>query len=632
MSTSPPPSGSVPAAPQGSDDDTPSSSSSRTYRVLGAVVLITVVCSLLLARAGRIDTAAQDFLTQFTRSPVPAPTADRDTLRPIPAPTFRPGELPTHPDVVHREYMNPAIVENNADSSSLVFQFRQLLDLYEKRQGVDDNFTLRVFDNRDGEVLEVYTMEEERTAYRRGASMEWEAIDRKRRRLTRDLVDKYEARGIPNEAISVKWGRANQVQQAHQKDQAYVEYEMRLARHLDLSLLPIEIGTVETFNQDHLVSAVGARSRYQMMPFILRRNGLHRYWLRTASGRSVRVRDERHPLLTMEPAFLLLRGYVNSVGHEIPGISAYHTGPGNIYKLYRLFLTESNGRFRPSANVMDAYMWAVTEGYDYVSEHSTFGPYSRGYVASAYGALRATDRQIVDTTKTIRAARVQLKPGASVHLSELLDTLQTAHASLDWGPGTADLSPYERFRSMNPHFDLPSGRNGAVPPSGDVQLVSAVGGKAVHFFLPLSAPAVLDRAGLDVIDDDATFRFDTDTYAPPSEAQRTKWDRAYAELVQDVKQFGFTERNRSRLLVLHEEFERLAEETPSRYRQNQLRVIETHRRIWLSNPWEELSDATTIAMGRVTMPVQPPIALETSPPSISAPNSVTMQTRRSVDR
>jgi len=599
-----------------------SSSSRRAYRVLGAVLLITVVCSLLLAQAGRIDTAAQDFLTQFTRAPVPAPSpGDPDTLRSIPAPTFRPGQLSSHPDIVHREYLRPSLLENDTDSSSLVFQFRQLLDLYEKRQGADDNFTLRVFDNRTGWVLEVYTMEEERTAYRRGVPMQWEAIDRKRRRLTRRLVDKYEARGVPNEAISVKWGRADQVQQAHKKDRPYVEYEMRLARYLDLSLLPIEIGTVETFNQDHLVSSVGARSRYQMMPFILRRNGLHRYWLRTASGHSVRVRDERHPMLTLEPAFLLLRGYVNSVGHEIPGISAYHTGPGNIYKLYRLFFTESEGRFRPSATVMDAYMWAVTEGYDYVSERSSFGPYSRGYVASAYGALRATDHQVVDTTQTLRAARVQLHPGASVSLSQILDTLRTTAPSLDWGPNTAGRSLYDRFRTLNPHVDLPASPDGRVPSSGDIQLVSSVGGKIVRFFLPLGAPAALNRSGLDVIDDDATFRFDTDTYAQPTDRQRTKWDRAYADLVDDIKHFGFTERNRRQLLVLHEEFERLAEENPSQYRLAQLKVIETHRRIWLSNPWEELSDATTIAMGRATMPVQPPIALETSHPVDGVPHA-----------
>jgi hypothetical protein len=398
---------------------------------------------------------------------------------------------------------------------------------------------------------------------------------------------------------------------------------MRLARYLDLSLLPTQIGTVETFNQDHLVSAVGARSRYQLMPFILRRNGLHRYWLRTESGQSVRIQDERHPLLVLEPAFLLLRGYVNSVGHEIPGISAYHTGPGNIYKLYRLFLTESEGRLTTTADVMDAYMWAVTEGFDYVSEQSTFGPYSRGYVASAYGALRATDSEVIDTTQTLRAARVQLKPGAQVSLAQLLDTLHTANASLDWGTDTRSL--YDRFRALNPHFDLPDAQGDDVPDAGNVQLISATRGRAVHFFLPLGAPAVLDRAGLDVIDHAATFRFDTSTYAPPT-GQRTKWDRAYDELVENIKQFGFTEANRERLLVLHEEFERLAEANPSHYRRTQLRVIETHRRIWLSNPWDKLSRAATVAMGRMSVPVQPPAALETSSPiAIRPPSEVSVQ-------
>lgn len=587
----------------------------RWYRVLGAVLLLTTVCSLLFARSGRIDTAAQDFLMRFARMEVPPPVLDRDTVSSTPTPTFTPLQLPTHPDVVHREYMNPSLIASEAHSSSLAFQFRELLDLYEKRQGVDDNFTLRILDNRTGEVLEIYTMAKERAAYRRGQPLDWRDIDRKRRRLTRRLVDTYEARGVPNEAISVKWGRANQVQEAHAKDLPYVEYEMRLARYLDLSLLPIEIGTVETFNKDHLVSAVGARSRYQMMPFILRRNGLHHYRLRTPSGHSVRVRDELHPLLTMEPAFFLLRGYVNAVGHEIPGISAYHTGPGNIFKVYRLFLNASSARFRPTSTVMDAYMWAVTEGYDHVSEHSRFGPYSRGYVAAAYGALRATDRQVVDTTKTLRAARVQLQPGASITLQGLLDTLRTADTSTHGGPSGASVSLYERFRRDNPHIDLPESEDGTVPAAANVRLVASVGGKAVRFFLPLHAPQLLRDAGLDIFNGAATFRFDANTYAPPAPSERTRWDRAYDDLVQDIARFGFHERNRQRLLTLHEQFERLAEENPSRYRLAQLKIIETHRRIWLSNPWEELADASHAARARMAMPIQPPATLETPSPT-----------------
>lgn len=591
---------------------------------MGAIVLITLGCMLLLARSGQIDTAAQDFLNQFARADLPVPPPEDDDPAPIPATTFTLRELPTHPDIVHREYLNPSLVENAADSSSLVFQFRQLLDLYEKRQGVDDNFTLRVFDNRTGETLEVHTMYSERRAYQRGVPMEWEPIDRKRRRLTRDLVDKYEAQGVPNEAISVKWGRADQVRESHVADRPYVEYEMRLARYLDLSLLPIEIGTVETFNQDHLVSSVGARSRYQLMPFILRRNGLHRYWLRTGSGTLIQVRDERHPLLVLEPAFLLMRGYVNSVGHEIPGISAYHTGPGNIYKLYRLFLSASEGRLHANADVMDAYMWAVTEGFDYVSDHSSFGPYSRGYVASAYGALRATDTEVIDTTQTIRTARVQLKPGSGVSLAQLLGTLDASGAALDWGTESSAPSLYDRFRALNPHFDLPDGVGDGVPATGNVRLISSTRGRAVHFFLPLGAPAVLDRAGLEVIDHDATFRFDTNTFAPPT-GQRTPWDRAYDELVAGIKQFGFTEANRERLLALHERFEQLAEANPSHYRRTQLKIIETHRRIWLSNPWEELSQRATVAMGHLSLPVQPPITLETSPMAVRPPTTIAPQ-------
>lgn len=597
-----------------------SSSSRRLYRVFGASLLITVVLTLLLARSGRIDLAAQDyFLTRLIQPEAPPSTDDRDTLRPPPAPAFSPAELPTHPDVVHGDYMNPSLLES--DSSSLAFQFRKLLDLYEKRQGVDDNFTLRVFDNRTDEVLEIYTMREERAAYQRGEPVDWQEIDEERRRLTRRLVDKYEARGIPKEAISVRWGRANQVQEAHAKDRPYVEYEMRLARYLGLSLLPTEIGTVETFNQDHLVSAVGARSRYQMMPFILRRNGLHHYTLYTPAGHAVRVQDELHPLLALEPAFFLLRGYVNAVGHEIPGISAYHTGPGNIYKIYRLFMAEGDAHFRPTSTVMDAYMWAVTEGFDFVSEHSTFGPHSRGYVAAAYGALRAIDHEVVDGAETIRAARVQLKPGTSVTLAELLDALATTDAPLNWGPDLNGQSLYERFRTINPHIDLPErADDGAIPDAGNVRFVSSTGGKAVRFFLPLGAPALLQDAGLDVLDETATFRFDENTYAPPAPSERTRWDRAYDDLVADIGRFGFTERNRERLLTLHEQFERLAEENPSRFRQAQLRIIETHRRLWLSNPWDELADATLIATGRFTLPVQPPTALETAPLS-TAPAS-----------
>src|SRR5690606_18549735 len=133
---------------------------------------------------------------------------------------------------------------------------------------------------------------------------------------TRRLVEKYAKKGIPKADITVKWGRKNQVLEARRNEAAFIEYEVRLARYLGLSLLATEIGTVETFNRDRLVSTVGARSRYQMMPYLLRQRGIHHYELANAAGKKVSVFEEWHPLLTMEPAMLTLRGYSNAVGHE----------------------------------------------------------------------------------------------------------------------------------------------------------------------------------------------------------------------------------------------------------------------------------------------------------------------------
>ncbi len=572
-----------------------------------------LAASLLVIAVG----LAQDLHSEATHylygwvEPIPAAEPEPAAS---PAPSVPAADEALHPDLLYGDYFGDAVPAAR-DTSSLVYQFQDLLELFQKRQGIDDNFTMRVIDNRSGELLELRTLAEARAAYRRGEPINWRAIDRQRRRMTRQLVDRYETRGVSREAITIKWGRANQVLEAHARNAPFVEYETRLARYLDFSLLPTQIGTVETFNQDHLVSQVGARGRYQMMPWILRRSGIHQYRLMTASGTRVPVREELHPLLTMEPAFLLMRGYANAVGHEIPGLSAYHTGPGNIYKVFRLFLTEADNRFSPSASVMDAYMWAVTEGYDLVSSQSTFGPYSRGYIASAYGALRATDARSLDRTKTLRAARVQVERGTTLMLADLLDALKGT--ALHWGPRSdPSATHYERFRALNPHFDLPVSDGDALPSGANVRFVASVRGKAVRFFLPLGAPEALAQAGIDALDEDATFRFDASTYRRPEGAQ-TKWDRAYDALVHDIRRFGFTEANRDQLLALHERFEALATANPTRYRQRQLQIIETHRRIWMSNPWEHLAEVATRATGRRPMPIEPPVMLHPDPSSIT---------------
>ena len=57
----------------------------------------------------------------------------------------------------------------------------------------------------------------------------------------------------------------------------------------------------------------------------------------------------------MEHAFEIMRAYANAVGHEIPGLSAYNTGVGNIFTLTRLYLM----RERPDlskATVVTVYL------------------------------------------------------------------------------------------------------------------------------------------------------------------------------------------------------------------------------------------------------------------------------------
>ena len=576
--------------------------------VIGLAVGGTVV--LLLAATLRMDPWGETISMPFD-SPVSLSSL---ALSPDSATSSSPSPrslrtLPLHPARTLHPYFPPGAPTSGNASPTVLRSFHDLLDQFARRQGVDDNFTVRVIDRRSHETLEVYELTDLRARYRSEGTADWEAIDDQRRDVTERLVDKYEARGIPLEDIIVRWGRANQVDRAHERGAPYAAYEIQLARALDLSLLATEISTVETFNQDDLVSGAGARSRYQMMPWILRKKGVHQYRLYTKGGAPISVKEEQHPLLALEPAFLLLRGYVNAVGHEIPGLSAYHTGPGNIFKLYRHYYTKSE-HFSAASTVADAYIWAITDGFSTVRENSSFGPYSRGYIPSLHGALQAQQRGLPDSSETMRAARVQLRPGRSVTLDVLLTTLAAARdssgRSLHWGPAADEPTLYHRFRAMNPHLDLPAeaSPSGGVPADGNVRLVSSIDGKAVHVFLPLQASALLRTAGLDVINPATTKRFDASTYRSPSDNQKTRWDRQYAALVDDIAQFGFTPKNRERLLSLHDKFAALAEDTPSPYRQRQLDIIQTHRRLWLSGPWEDLSDLTMRVMGRV--PTQPP--------------------------
>ncbi|HLA63346.1 MAG TPA: hypothetical protein VK610_02890, partial [Rhodothermales bacterium] len=430
------------------DDETPAEAYAHArpgvlrrgvLRRIAASPVIRVPAAVL---GGSVFIATLYVLTTRPQLAQPAPESsvqtDAETMPVVP---FAPDEpytfrgLDIHPDRMFGAYFGGAFVESaNADSSAGDRDFAYRLAMYRRSYGVDDNFTISIFDERTGERLETSTLSALQSEYEATGRMNWDAVDAARRGETSRLRAKWEAAGIPRDAVTVRWGRANQTHEARTRDLPYLSYEIQLARRLGLSLLSTEIGTVETFNQDWLVSSAGARSRYQMMPDIMEMFGVENYRVPVVSGGTVQVREELHPLLSMEPSMMLLRGYANAVGHELPGISAYHTGPGNLFILYQTYIRAHAANPPTNGHVSDAYMWGITDGFMAVDEQSSFGPESRAYVMKAYGSLRATENEMVDPADTFRGERVRMRREAATTLSRLLQTLAAA-PRLDWGPG-----------------------------------------------------------------------------------------------------------------------------------------------------------------------------------------------------
>ncbi len=592
----------------------------RSRHIGLATLSVFVVLFVLLTLTGRIDTLARGIMSALapTQSGLADAPADIDeAVKEEGDGTFTFRDLDQHPDVVYQPYTAGTLVgDSTSPNIRTILHFRDLMALYEQRQSIDDNFTIRVVDNRTNELLELFTLVNDRDHYRETGNVHWFSIDEKRRVETRRLVDKFAARGVPRPNITVKWGRADQVREARKREVGTIEYEIRLARYLGLSLLPTEVGTVETFNDDRLVSSVGARSRYQMMPYLLRTYGIRQYSLKSAAGNTVPVAEEWNPLLTMESAFITLASYRNAVGAELPGISAYHTGPGNIFNVYRSFLTNRKSQLTPATTVVDAYVWAVTDGYNTVSDGTSFGQYSRGYVASAYGALKAVDNLPIDTSQTYLAERVQLASGKQIYLSQLLRTLDEHRDVLSISPGTGR-SLYAVFRKLNPHIDLPAALDSSgagVPVRGDISLVPTSGGADVRFFLPLGSSSALQQAGVNLLDESETFVYNHDTYSDPLQGEKTMWDREYDLLIHDIAGFGFNTRNLRRLISLEDKFEELAEASPTHYRKMQLDIIRMHLGIWKTGVWEKMASAVSAVEGRLRAdPAQPTLL-----PSISA--------------
>ncbi len=536
---------------------------------------------------------------------------DTTVAMPEPGDPYTFASLDIHPDRLFGQYFGGAFAGGRG-ATGVGADFLWRLDMYRKAYGEDDNFTIRVLDDRTGQTLQTVTLQAARDRFRGGGQAEWDAVNRERTAATTALRSKWLAYGVPEEKIVIRWGYRDQTHEARARDARYLTYEVNLARRLGLSLLATEIGTVETFNQDQLVSSAGARSRYQMMPDVLRRFDIEQYTLTTTGGATVQVKEELHPLLAMEPSLMFVRAYANAVGHELPGISAYHTGPGNLFALYREYLRAFPGLTRArGTHVTDAYMWGVTDGFARVDAVSSFGAQSRVYVLKAYGALRATENMTVDPDQTARGELVRLRPGATATLEQLLTALAPHTERLDWGPARG-ASMYEKFRDLNPHLGLPLGLSG-VPAGGNLRFASSAGDVPVRFFLPVGSTAVLRRVGLDEIG--STQTFDGSTYLV-SDDEQTATDRDYAALVEDAGRFGFTRANKTRLEGIVARLQSLAQQQPdSRYRRTQAEIARIHQGVWRTRGFDDL-----VATTETLFSTNPLVRMGREPVAAAAPD------------
>ena len=587
---------------------------SKYWQRIRQLTFVSLTLSVLVVAGFAVTGPVQSFTDQVFQPYTSAnasiasevPYIDPASL-PLPD-VFTLKDLANHPDKVHRKVTVAPLVTLNptTQESRHLTGFRDLLNIYVYRQAIDDNFTVRVLDRRTSGLLELYTLDRENTGLWDAGQGQWNLIDESRSSISNRLIYKYRRRGIPLEDIMIKWGRQDQVKEARERDAPYIEYEIRLSQTLGLSLLATELGTVETFNDDQLISSVGARGRYQIMPYMLRRYGIHTYTLGSASGNEIKVHEEWHPLLTLETAFIIIKGYSNAVGHEIPGISAYHTGPFNIFRIYNMYLTRQQPLVTPSSTVMDAYLWALTEGFEDVSENSGFQHYSRSYIPTTYGSLRGAENLPINTDRTLYVDRVQTQVGARLYLDDLLTAIDDFEEKLDWGIAAGDTSLYNRFRTLNPHISLPahSGED-LVPQNGNVRLTTYRSSRPVRFFLPPETIQRLEPEMRVLFDAEKTFSFNDRTYVKPFDDGVTVWDEQYDTLVQDIQYFGFTAENKARLNILVERFEKLAKETPSTYRSLQLRIIKLHQNLWRTRYWSELANNTSAVTGQTRTAIQP---------------------------
>lgn len=571
-----------------------------------------LLISFLLDGGMPIHNHFQDPFLEQIRGMTPDSVTSRFSS--LPRRPFTLKELDIHPEHLYTDHIpassgsaNERMVSNFQRLGNQTYNaYQSLLGTFVTRQRDDDNFTIRIYDKSDN-TLEIVTLDSLKQVYKNLGWMDWDAVDRERTKVGQKIKERYRRSGTDPGNLQLRWGRKNQVLEARAREENLITYELRLAKRIGFSSMVTEIGTVETFNQDWLVSSVGARGRYQFMPSMLRRFGIETYDIKNIQGALIKVREERHPLLTMEASFTLAKGYANAVGHELPGVSAYHTGPGNIFKVYQLYL-QNRTPDMPVNSVADAFVWGLTTGFPIISRNTTFKTYSQGYIPSLYGSMRAVENLRIDPAKTLKTELISVTEGATITLEELLNILaRNGGKNMNWGFGDVNTPLYQRFRALNTQFTLPDVQGDFVPQNGNVVFTRmATNGDEIRFFLPAGASEIIEQAEPDLLDLNTILRYDHTTFLDPVKTgEKTDLDYDYDDLVASIERFGFNQSNKDRLNEITNRMNAAADAKPTQYRIMQARIARLHREVWNTAEWQNLANLVQSLQLQTPPPARP---------------------------
>lgn len=228
-------------------------------------------------------------------------------------------------------------------------------------------------------------------------------------------------------ACDLSWriGSADQIPKALDRASPFIPYLESIGLRYGLDRDTWLIAIQESLFTPSVVSSAACEG-----PFQLNRDNARNAGLILPKGRGnnrTNVNESLHPILAAEAAFGLLRSYVYHTGGFFTGMSAYHTGPGNLAQMRSKQIANADWKApsrvtalddwqaqqltaleylvmpdadenTPGTEAADAFSWIVTEGWQMPTNRTTFKKESARYVPRFMGLRNAIDRDVLYAT------------------------------------------------------------------------------------------------------------------------------------------------------------------------------------------------------------------------------------------